>query len=123
MCYYRSGYDPSHYSDQGWETRALLEGSKALQIPDVAMQLCGTKIMQQRLTDPHVIDRFLWDARPGERAGLVELFAKQFSLAPSADGDSMAREAVISPDAWVLKPQREGGGNNYFGEQLADKLK
>ena len=79
--------------------------------------------MQQRLTDPAVIDRFLWDSSPADRAGLMQLFAKQFSLEPSPEGDRMARQAVSCPDAWVLKPQREGGGNNYFGQAMVDMLR
>lgn len=31
-------------------------------------------------------------------------------------------EAVASPDRFVLKPQREGGGNNLYGEALKAKL-
>ena len=123
MCYYRYGYRPADYSEQAWEIRALMEGSRALQIPDIAMQLCGTKRMQQRLTDPAVIDRFLWDSSREDRERLNKLFAKQFSLAPSPEGDRMAREAESCPDAWVLKPQREGGGNNYFRQEMVDKLK
>ncbi|KAI6661245.1 Glutathione synthetase [Oopsacas minuta] len=123
VCYYRIGYDPSHYSEDVWRVRAMLEGSKALQIPDVAMQLCGTKRMQQRLTDPETLDKFLWDSSKEERNKLMNLFAKQFSLCNSPEGDQMAKDGITHPDLWVLKPQREGGGNNYFGQELVDMLK
>lgn len=103
--------------------RALLEGSKALQIPDVALQLCGTKSMQQRLTEPGVLDMFLWDTSEEDRKRLRGLFADQFSIPLSPDGDRMAAEAVQHPDLWVLKPQREGGGNNYFGQEMVRKLR
>ena len=33
----------------------------------------------------------------------------------------MAR-AIANPDAFVLKPQREGGGNNLYGAELAAAL-
>lgn len=29
---------------------------------------------------------------------------------------SIVSEAISSPDGFVLKPQREGGGNNLYGE-------
>ena len=32
------------------------------------------------------------------------------------------RDALANPDAYVLKPQREGGGNNYYGADLRTKL-
>lgn len=28
-----------------------------------------------------------------------------------------------NPDRYVLKPQREGGGNNLYGQDLVDQLK
>ena len=123
VCYYRQGYTPTDYSQGGWRVRALLEGSKALQIPDVALQLCGTKRMQQRLTDPEALDKFLWDTSKEDRRRLIGLFADQFSLSLSPEGDRMAAEAIQHPDLWVLKPQREGGGNNYFGQDMVTKLR
>lgn len=32
------------------------------------------------------------------------------------------REAIANPHRFVLKPNREGGGGNYYGEEVADKL-
>ena len=32
------------------------------------------------------------------------------------------RQAQQQPNAYVLKPQREGGGNNLYGQQLLEKL-
>ncbi len=32
------------------------------------------------------------------------------------------KQAAAQPDAYVLKPQREGGGNNLYGQQAADKI-
>ena len=33
------------------------------------------------------------------------------------------RQADIRPDDYVLKPQREGGGNNLYGDQLQQRLR
>ena len=33
------------------------------------------------------------------------------------------RRAIEAPDGYVMKPQREGGGHNFFGQELADALK
>ena len=55
----------------------------------------------------------------------------QYSLGPpsfSADSSSVsatlaAMEAAIKDGSkWVLKPQREGGGNNLYGVELSDFL-
>ena len=34
----------------------------------------------------------------------------------------MVRDALEQPENYVLKPQREGGGNNIFGDALRTKL-
>jgi glutathione synthase len=31
-------------------------------------------------------------------------------------------QAQSNPDDFVLKPQREGGGNNLYGQQLSERL-
>ena len=31
------------------------------------------------------------------------------------DADAVIAMALADPDGFVLKPQREGGGNNYYG--------
>ena len=33
-------------------------------------------------------------------------------------GDKSYAAAMVSPDNYVLKPQREGGGNNIYGEDI-----
>ena len=35
---------------------------------------------------------------------------------------AVLQEALQEPDRFVLKPQREGGGNNLYGEELRQKL-
>ena len=32
------------------------------------------------------------------------------------------QDAAQNPDKYVLKPQREGGGNNLYGQQLKERL-
>lgn len=34
----------------------------------------------------------------------------------------MIADAIAHPERYVLKPQREGGGNNLYEEELAAKL-
>ena len=36
----------------------------------------------------------------------------------SADGDKAFESALANPDRYVLKPQREGGGNNVYGGDI-----
>ena len=36
--------------------------------------------------------------------------------------DLAVAKALASPQDYVLKPQREGGGNNHYGDDLVDAL-
>ena len=38
------------------------------------------------------------------------------------DTAAVLEEAANSPERFVLKPQREGGGNNLYGEELRERL-
>lgn len=50
----------------------------------------------------------------------------QYSLGPSADTSRSTAAAVADAtkdgSKWVLKPQREGGGNNLYGSELSEFL-
>jgi glutathione synthase len=69
-----------------------------------------------------VVERFA--ASPEDAALLRVLFAGQWGLEDLADADTAAvvADALRHPERYVLKPQREGGGNNYYGEELREKL-
>jgi glutathione synthetase len=49
-----------------------------------------------------------------------ESFAGLWSL--GGDGEIL-EEAVAKPEGFVLKPQREGGGNNIYGKDVATTIK
>ncbi|KAH9960106.1 glutathione synthase [Russula dissimulans] len=112
---YRAGYAPTDYaSPADYATRALLESSLAVQCPSLALQLAGAKKVQEVLTRPGMLERFL---TPEEGADAVrESWMRMWSL--DVDGDAGAEEAVRRADELVLKPQREGGGNNVYREAI-----
>ena len=84
------------------------------------MHLAGCKKIQQALAQPGVLERFVDDV--GECAEMRKVFAGLYAM----DGEE-AMEAVKlgleNPGAYVLKPQREGGGNNLYGDELVAALK
>ena len=118
----------SHYT-----TRFLLERSKAIKCPTIALQLAGGKKVQEVLTQPGVLDHFLsdQDLSPGDIEELRKSFIGMWGLDVSEDmltpdleaiksgkeefGVRKAREEALS---LVLKPQREGGGNNVYKESI-----
>lgn len=76
----------------------------------------------QDLARPGVVERYV--DSPQEAALLRTFFAGQWGLDNPSDPDTAAviAAALASPDDYVLKPQREGGGNNLYGAALAARL-
>uniref|UniRef100_A0A8C0DGK4 Glutathione synthetase n=1 Tax=Balaenoptera musculus TaxID=9771 RepID=A0A8C0DGK4_BALMU len=121
VVYFRDGYMPSHYSLQNWEARLLLERSCAVKCPDVATQLAGTKKVQQELSRSGMLEVLL-PGQPEAVARLRATFAGLYSLDMGEEGDQAITEAIAAPNCFVLKPQREGGGNNLYGEEMVQAL-
>ncbi|RDB14681.1 Glutathione synthetase [Hypsizygus marmoreus] len=138
--YFRSGYTPTEYPTPAhYATRFLLERSRAIKCPSIALQLAGGKKIQEVLTQPGVLERFLCDERrwgksvftAHELQELRESFMGMWGLDVAEDlltpdhnaigsgkenyGVRKARECFHS---LVLKPQREGGGNNIYKESI-----
>lgn len=121
VVYFRDGYMPSQYSPQNWEARLLLERSRAAKCPDIATQLAGTKKVQQELSRAGVLEGLL-PGQPQAVARLRATFAGLYSLDMGKEGDQAIAEALAAPSRFVLKPQREGGGNNLYGEEMVQAL-
>ncbi|KAH8595725.1 hypothetical protein B0O99DRAFT_741158 [Bisporella sp. PMI_857] len=123
VVYFRAGYGPSDYPDEkAWKARLQIERSNAIKCPSILTQLAGAKKVQQvlatpkaSLSDPSIITRFL--PKPGaEIDRLEETFTNIFPLDETPAGLS-ARKLAMDPNScrnYVLKPQREGGGNNIY---------
>jgi len=131
VVYYRAGYAPTDYPDGNdgieWQARLTLENSRAAKCPSMGYHLAGTKKVQQELARPGVLERFF--PKPEENA-MVENMRSCFAGLYSMGGDSVpedlaAAQAVLDgqQSLYVLKPQREGGGYNFYGDKLAEKLR
>ncbi|XP_063218316.1 glutathione synthetase-like isoform X2 [Bacillus rossius redtenbacheri] len=121
VVYFRAGYSPDHYPGQAaWDARLLLERSRAVKSPSIQHHLAGTKKVQQALARPLVVERFL--AEPAKVDAVREIFTGLYSLDFDEFGEKAMRMALDSPEKYVLKPQREGGGNNVYGSEIRDAL-
>jgi glutathione synthase len=119
--YFRAGYSPDDYAkDEDWTARLHLEKSKAIKCPSVLTQLAGCKKVQQVLATPHSphLKRFLPDEKVASR--LLETFAPIYPLDNSDAGKEAKKLATDASSAarFVLKPQREGGGNNVYRKAI-----
>ncbi|PSN51649.1 Glutathione synthetase [Blattella germanica] len=94
VVYFRSGYEPAQYPTEAeWTARLTIERSRAIKCPSIHYHLAGTKKVQQALAKPK-----------------------------NEEGNSAAEMAKTNPERYVLKPQREGGGNNVYGEKVREAL-
>ena len=138
VVYFRAGYAPTDYpsgyntadgSGVEWLARERLERGSAAKCPNLGYHLAGTKKVQQELARRGAVEQFF--EGEGEEADVAAqirtAFAGLYSLGEDANEEDMeAVKDVLFNDAqgqYVLKPQREGGGYNYYGENLANKLK
>ena len=124
IVYFRAAYGPEDFQSEGdFHARALIEAASAIAVPDLYTQLAGAKKVQQALSDPAVLARFL-PAR--EAARVAGCFAGQYDLeqplATPAGPRPAWQVAREQPHAFVLKPQREGGGHNAFDAELVQRL-
>ncbi|TMS01560.1 Glutathione synthetase [Larimichthys crocea] len=122
VVYFRNGYMPQNYlSEQTWDARLLMERSLAVKCPDISTHLAGTKKVQQVLARPGVLERF-FPNQPQVVEQIRATFAGLYTLDMGPDGDKTVEMALADPDRYVLKPQREGGGNNIYGSEICQVL-
>ncbi|CAJ2510056.1 Uu.00g059560.m01.CDS01 [Anthostomella pinea] len=131
VIYMRSGYGPGDYPDQSaWEARYHLERSAAIKCPTVLTQVAGTKKVQQVLatpetpSNPSIIGRYM-TAGSASISSLTSTFTNIYPLDETEAG-LKARKIAMDPElckAYVLKPQREGGGNNVYRSSIPGFLK
>ena len=124
VTYYRAGYTPDDFpAQEAFKGRQLIEASSSIQVPDLAMQLSGMKKIQQVLTKKEVLADFVSAEISGR---FLKTFAKMHTLDEiiiTPEGEVSAAEWLSKhADDYVLKPQREGGGNNYFGNDILKLL-
>uniref|UniRef100_A0A8C9T9Y2 Glutathione synthetase n=1 Tax=Scleropages formosus TaxID=113540 RepID=A0A8C9T9Y2_SCLFO len=106
---------------QSWEVRLMMERSQAVKCPDIGTQLAGTKKVQQVLAQPGVLERF-FPNEPEAVARIRATFAGLYTMDIGEEGDRTVAMALANPEKFVLKPQREGGGNNIYGEEICRVL-
>ncbi|KAF9145026.1 hypothetical protein BG015_012024 [Linnemannia schmuckeri] len=122
VAYYRSAYATTDYpTEKEWDGRLLAERSLAIKCPTIAYQLVGAKKVQQVLAASGQLERFVKD--PVMVAQLRASFTGLYPLDDSSEGLAAYEAALKNSDELVMKPQREGGGNNIYGKDIQEALK
>lgn len=125
VVYYRSGYGPGDYDSdpqKTWNARLFLEKSHAIKCPSILTQLSGSKKIQQLLTDETVIKQILPNIANDELQSLLSTFVRILPFDDTQQGQEAAKLAFQEPEKFVLKPQREGGGNNIYKLDIPEFL-
>ncbi|OMH84435.1 Glutathione synthetase [Zancudomyces culisetae] len=134
VVYFRSCYTPKDFIinnsgdgedwNQKWQVRKELEHRLATKVPNVGYQLAGMKKVQQILTQPGILTRFLGDDQ--QALNLIEsTFMRMYSF--DSDPQQVLDTHIFTSNKdgaennvpFVLKPQREGGGGfNIYGKDI-----
>ncbi|QRW19927.1 glutathione synthase, ATP-binding domain protein [Rhizoctonia solani] len=149
VVYFRATYTPNDFkSSTDWDTRILLEKSRAIKCPSLPLQLAGGKMIQAVLAAPGVLERFIGRTEeekewiPEIRNSWMEMWplasssetsdfisslktvaiSNTVNPLPSAGHSGITRASELYSQL-VLKPQREGGGNNVYHDSIPPFLK
>ena len=117
LVYFRAGYIPDHFvNEQCWSVRERMEQSRAIKCPTIRSQLAGCKIVQEYLTHEGIVEKYLPDGAIAKniRSTFASMFTFDDEQTRAAHLDLLRRES----HGYVLKPQREGGGNNKYDDDL-----
>ena len=132
-------------TEREWDARLMIERSKAIKSPSIHYHLAGTKKVQQELARDGVLERFVKeeDKRKAIRSMFTGLYPldkvgqgffpcvgignHKLNFDPnltlqSDKGDKAYEMAMKNPSRFVVKPQREGGGNNVYGDEIVPFL-
>jgi glutathione synthetase len=120
VVYFRAGYVPKDYpSQKEWDGRLLIERSRAIKCPSISYHILGAKKVQQVISTPGVLERLIPDQESVKR--MQASFTGLYSIAGS-QSEEIVQKAIKNPFDFVMKPQREGGGNNLYKEDLQRAL-
>lgn len=119
VVYHRAGYEAHEYNAVGRAVRLRFEQSMAIKCPSVLGHLTTLKKVQQALTVPGALERYLTEA---EAAMIRETFVPVYSLDESTGGQHARRLACEQPANHILKPSLEGGGHNVHGDAIPSFL-
>ena len=121
IVYYRAGYVPEHYlNEKCWFVREQIEQSRAIKCPTIRSQLAGCKIVQEYLARENIIEKYIDDSNLSKK--IRSTFASMFTFDDVRTRATNIQFLRDHPDGFVLKPNREGGGNNKYDQDILNLL-
>lgn len=100
----------------------MIELSTAIKCPNIDTFLCTFKVFQYYLQKPEILAKFL--PEPLIANDISRFFAKIYYLKDMNSEQIISLFQQIRADShkFIVKPQKEGGGNNYYDEQILKLL-
>jgi glutathione synthetase len=136
LVYFRAGYTPLDFpSEKEWTALEQLTMSSTIMCPSIEAHLAGTKRIQRQLCIEAELEELLG---PEDAAQLMPSMTEMYDFdacpAPNTRDASSPNsqqvcnhtaleDAIENPDQYVLKPSREGGGNNLWGQDISKFLR
>ena len=121
LFYFRAGYCENDYpNEESWKGRELIELSTAIKVPDINTFLTTFKIFQYELSKPKILMRYCHTELIIN--DIIRFFGGIFSIRdmPTEEIKELLNKVKNEPDKYILKPMKEGGGNNITGEKLKE---
>lgn len=122
VVYHRAGYEPREYSEEinGKQIRTRLELSRAIKCPSILGHITTIKKVQQALTVPETLERWLTKEKADKIRGT---FVDIRSLDDMASTNNLEEDEELA-ESYILKPASlEGGGHNIYGADIPAFLK
>ena len=118
VAYFRTGDTLNDYpSQKSWDAVLMIERSIAIKCPSIGSHLAGSQKIQEALCVPGCLEKFL----SIENAQYLRSCLTGFWGLNNDDEETkvIIATAIQQPDKFILKSQREGGGNNICGQEIA----
>jgi glutathione synthase len=121
------GYLVEHFpTEHEWKSRLDMERSTAIMSPNIRFHLTSSKKIQQVLSQPGVLERFIAKCVVGspEVSQKIRQTYMGFWGLDSSSKETLAviQAAIKEPGKFVLKSQLEAGKGNFFDEEITQML-
>ena len=123
LFYFRAGYCENDYpNEESWKGRELIELSTAIKVPDINTFLTTFKIFQYELSKPQILMHYCQNELIIN--DILRFFGGIYYLRDmsSEDAKNLLNNIKLEPEKYILKPMREGGGNNITGNKLKELI-
>ena len=123
LFYLRDGFMPHQYDEEDWAVREKIESSISVKCPDASLQLINMKYFQYVINKSETWKRFGFSEE--DYLESRRTFCSIFSFKDFENSKEKMMDFIVDNGGYqmfVLKPQREGGANNLFGEEIREAI-